>query len=240
MPYRARSTRRLVKKTRRNLLTTIIICTIILYATIVWILPNLIEGLGIITGFFKPSGKITQSVSENTNLAPPVLNIPYEATNSAQIDIVGYSTSGAKVEIYVDDELKTTATVSEDGSFKATDIDLNLGTNNIYGKTLDLEEKSSLPSKTIKLIYDGDKPSLDISEPTDGTTTKDKKIKVSGKTEPGVQVTISDNQVIVNSDGNFSSELSLNDGENTLTIKATDHASNFAEIIRKVTFQLKF
>lgn len=237
MSYRARSSRRLVKKTRRNILTTIIICTIILYVTIAWILPNLIGALGIITGFFKPSGKATQSALGNTNLAPPVLNIPYEATNSAQIDISGYSTSGSKVEIYIDDELKTTATVSEDGTFTARNIDLNLGTNNIYGKTLDLEEKSSLSSKTIKLIYDADKPSLDISEPTDGATTKDRKIKVSGNTEPGVQITINGNQIIINSDGNFSNELSLNDGENTLSIKATDNASNFTEVTRKVTYQ---
>lgn len=237
MSYRARSTRKLVKKTRRNFLTTIIICTILLYVTIAWILPNLIGGLGIITGFFKPSGKATQSASGNTNLAPPVLNIPYEATNSAQVDISGYSTSGSKVEIYIDDEMKATVDVSEDGSFKATSIGLNLGTNNIYGKTLDLEGKNSLPSKTIRLIYDDDKPSLDISEPTDGTTTKDRKIKVSGKTEPGVQVTINGNQIIINSDGNFSNELSLNDGENTLSIKATDNASNFTEVTRKVIYQ---
>lgn len=217
-------------------MTTIIICALLIYATLNWILPNLIGGIGFINGFLKPSQK-EKPVSEDVSLAPPVLNIPYEATNTAQIDIKGYASANSKVRIYLDDDQKSEVSVSDDGSFEAKDIDLSLGTNNIYGKTIDDKEKTSLPSKTIRLIFDNEKPPLVVSEPNDGQTVKDKKIKISGKTDSGAQVFINITQVIVSSDGSFSSDFELNDRDNEITIKAVDKASNFNEVTRKITYQ---
>ena len=61
-------------------------------------------------------------------------------------------------------------------------------------------------------------------------------MKISGKTEVGAKIIINGNQVIVNSEGNFSSDNILNDGENIFNIKAVDSASNYAEISRVVNF----
>lgn len=236
MAYRTRSARRTARKSKYNIFAVIIISFLLLYATITWILPIFVNSLGFATGVFKKEQKVTQ-VSDNSTLAPPVLNIPFEATNSAQIDIKGYATPGSKVKIYVDDELKDTVGVQPDGSFVAKSIELNLGTNNIYGKTIDEKDQESLASKTIKLVYDSEKPPLEISEPEDGKVVQgERRLKVSGKTKPGAQVTVNGTQLIVNSDGNFSSTYNLNDGGNSLTIKASDRASNFTEVTRKVTF----
>lgn len=226
----------MARKTKRNLVATIIIIVLLLYATLNWFLPGLISGIGFVKGFLKPSTK-QEVVGENPSLAPPVFNIPYEATNSAKIDIKGFAT-GSKVKLYLDDQLKDTVETREDGSFIFKDIELSLGTNNIYGKTVDEKDQMSLASKTIKLIYDNEKPKLSISEPEDGKVIKgDKKVKISGQTDPGAEVYINGNRVIINSDGNFSSDQPLNDGDNNFTIRAADQASNFTEVSRKVIFQ---
>ena len=241
MAYRYRSRRavkRFARKSRRNFIITLIIVILLAYFTLTWILPAFINSLGFIKNIVQPSEKKSVQTSQDSVLAPPVLSIPYEATNSAQIDIKGFGTPDSKVKLYIDDESTQTVDVPSDGSFTFEKVDLNLGTNNIYGKTLDEKENESLPSKTIKLIFDNEKPPSTISEPEDGKNIQggDKKVKVSGKTEVGVKIFINDNQVIVDKDGNFSSEQLLNDGENTVTVKAVDSASNTNEIQRVVTY----
>lgn len=236
MAYRSRSAKRLVKKSRRNLIITFILIFGLLYATITWILPSFINILGAVNNTLKPS-KGSNSEGVSITLAPPTLNIPFEATNTAEIDIKGYANPGAKVKIFVDDSEVKTVEVLEDGSFTASGINLSLGTNNIYGKTINEEEKESLPSKTFKIIFDNEKPSLSVSEPEDNKQVQgERKLKISGKTEVGAQVFINGNQLIVDQDGNFSTEVQLSDGENIFNIKAQDSASNFEETSRKVIF----
>ena len=238
MAYRSRSARLLAKKSRRNFFSTIIISTLLLYATFFWILPNLINGLDSIKGLLSPNKKSSQDISENPTLAPPVLNIPYEATNSSTIDIPGFTSNNSKVKIFIDDSLESEVQAGEDGSFTAKNVNLNLGTNNIYGKSVDERNQESLPSKTIRLVFDNEKPPLEVTEPEDGKTySGERKIKVAGKTEAGARVLINDTQAIVSSDGSFSSIVSLNDGENIILVKSIDKASNISEVEKKVSFQ---
>lgn len=241
MAYRYQSRRavkRLARKSQKNFIITLVITGILIYATFTWVLPAFIGSIGFIKNITSPQTKSVTQPSENVSLAPPVLNIPYEATNTAQIDLSGFGTPGSKVKLYLDDDLKQTIDVSSDGSFTFKDIALSLGTNNIYGKTIDDNGKESLPSKTIRLLYDNEKPSLTISEPEDNKTVQgsDKKIKVSGKTDPGVQIFVNGTQVIVDQNGNFSQDLALNDGDNIFSIKAVDIASNTTELQRKVIY----
>lgn len=234
MAYRTRSARRYVRKSKRNFIATLIICALLLYATLFWILPNFINGLGFVNNIFKTPTK-NEVVTEAT-LAPPVLNIPYEATNTAEINIKGFATAHSKVKIFVDDALRQEVEPSENGSFVVENIKLSIGTNNIYGQTVDEKNQESLPSKTIRLIYDNEKPPLIISEPEEGEIVEgERKVRVEGITEAGVSVFINGNQIIIGSDGNFSVDQSINEGENILTIKVLDKAANFTEIIRGVT-----
>jgi hypothetical protein len=233
--YTPRSLRNKEKKTKKALYRNIVLGVLILYATFAWILPNLVGGLS----FLHRSPKSSNSpVSENTTLAPPVLNIPYEATNTATIRISGYASPNSKVQIYLDDDPKTTAQTNSDGNFRSDDIALVLGTNNIYGKTVDDKNSSSLPSKTIQLTYSNDKPTLDISSPSDNTQVKggDKKVNVSGTTEASDNVSVNGITVIVSSDGHFSYDAPLNDGDNTLTITSTNSVGNSTQVQRKVTY----
>lgn len=208
------------------------------YSTLNWILPNFINSIGFVKNIINPSQKnIIQSV-DTVTLAPPVLNIPYEATNTAQIDIKGYGTPLSRVKLYLDDNPQQTVDVSADGSFIMENVSLNIGTNNIYGKTSGENNQESLPSKTIKLYYIHDKPRLVINEPEDDKKIQggDKKVRVSGKTDPGVKIFVNDSQTIIDKDGNFSLDQPLNEGDNTIFIKAVDMATNITEIQREITY----
>lgn len=240
MGYRYRSARyskRLARKSRRNFLITLIIIIALIYTTITWILPNFVSGIGFVKNIIKPAQKAPLQSSDTSPLAPPVLNIPFEATNSAQINIKGFGTPNSQVKLYLDDDLKQTIDTESDGSFNFEDVSLFLGTNNIYGKTVD-QGKESLPSKTIRLVYINEKPNLAISEPEDNKKIQggDKKVKVSGKTNPGVKVFVNGTQAIIDFEGNFKFDVTLNEGDNTISVKAVDVASNTTEIQRRVIY----
>lgn len=234
MSYRLN--RKYVKRSKTRFFTTIIIIIVLLYLTITWFLPNFITGLGLISGEFKPKKDQVKSPTEQAIIAPPTLSIPFEATNSSEIEIKGYSSSGSKVKIFLDDNEQETVQAISDGSFSSR-LKLTFGTNNIYAQSID-ENNESLPSKIVKVVFDRDRPSLQIFEPEDNKIiTGEKKVKVSGKTEVDINVLINDNRIILDNEGKFNTEILLNDGENIITIKAQDKATNTTEVIRKVTFQ---
>ena len=235
--YQYRSAKRYKTKSKRNFIATIIIIFILLYVAFFWILPSLIGGLGSIRNSISPSQK--KLTLDPITLAPPVFNIPFEATNTAQIDITGYGIPNSKVEFFLDDAKKDTTEASEDGSFGFKNISLSLGTNNIYGKSVDEKGIESLASKTLIVLFDNEKPDLSIDEPEDNKEINggDKKIKISGKTEVEAKVFINNNQLILSGDGHFSTTLELADGDNNFDIKAVDKANNSNEVSRKVIFQ---
>lgn len=236
--YKPRSVRRLEKKGKQKIIFTVIGTIILIYFLITWGLPALIGGLSVLNKTSDTKQK-QGTIQEDITLAPPVLNIPFEATNTATIKITGYTTPNAKVEIYVDGDIETTAESDSSGNFQTDPISLLLGTNEITGKTIDEKNKRSLPSKTIKVTYNNEKPKLEIHEPEDGKKIQggDKKVKISGLTDPQNLVSINGSTVILNAEGRFFTELSINEGENTLVIVAANSVGNKTQIERKVTYQ---
>lgn len=233
--FKPRSIRKQEDKTKRNIILSSIIGIVLILVAIFWIIPALIGSLSIFNQF-KNTPK-ERPVTEDVTLAPPVLNIPYDATSSAAINISGYAVPNSKVEIYVDGDLKTTTSTGSDGSFLTPQIALTLGTNNITGKTIDENNKESLSSKNIKVVYTNEKPTLEISEPQDNQTFQgERRIKISGKTEPDNKVSVNDSTIIVNNDGTFNTLVSLNDGENTIAIVASNLVGNSTRVERKVNF----
>ncbi|MDD2823057.1 MAG: hypothetical protein PHQ59_03140 [Candidatus Daviesbacteria bacterium] len=232
--------RRLERKSKKRFYLTLIICAVLLYILVAWFIPNFIGSLSLLNRFKEPV-KSQESITENASLAPPVLNIPYEATSSAQILVKGYSLSNTKVEIYLDGELKSSIDTSGDGSFVSEPIDLSLGTNKISGITIDSNGNKSLSSKPILIVYSNEKPILEIQSPTDNQEINggDKKVTVTGKTnsDKDISITINGTRTIVDSDGKFSRTIDINEGENNITIIATDIAGNSIQVTRKVTYK---
>jgi hypothetical protein len=234
----ARATRKLAKKSRRNFFISLALIVFLFYAAFTWILPSLINGARLVKGLHPTPKPSVDNSPQNSSLAPPILSIPYEATNTAQIDIKGYATPHSKVSLYLDDAKIDTVDVSGDGSFGFSNLSLNLGINNIYGKSIDEQNQQSLPSKTFRITYANEKPALDINTPEDNKKIQggDKKVTISGKTTPGDEVFINGSQVIVDKDGNFNSQQDINEGDNNFDIKAVDNATNTTDVQRKVTY----
>lgn len=232
--------KRIERKSKKNFLLTLIICGFLIFILFTWFIPTFINSLSFLNRF-KETTKTSRSVSENAFLAPPVLNIPYEATNTASIIVHGYTAPETSVEIYLNDELVSTTKSSSDGSFLSDQVDLDLGRNSISGKTIDAQGNKSYGSKPIIISYSNEKPKLEISNPQDNSETKggDKKVAVSGKTNDDQEITvlINGNRAIVSSDGSFTQVIDINEGENNISITATDKAGNATEIKRKATYQ---
>lgn len=235
--YKPRSIRIQERRSQSKFIFTGIVALVLLFVGLYWGMPIFISNLTFIT--HKSNSTSTSSPMEDATLAPPVLNIPFESTNSATISISGYATADSKVEIYVDDIFQKETTTLSDGSFQITDLTLNLGSNSIYGKTKSAENKVSLPSKTIKVTYNNDKPKLELSEPEDNKviTGGDKKVHFSGNIDPNDNLTINDSVVIVDKEGHFSEDKDLNDGDNIFNITATNNFGNSNSLQRKVTYQ---
>lgn len=230
--------KKLERKERKKFFLTIFLGGVFVYALFTWFLPALIGSLSFLNQY-KPLPKKEAPISESIVLAPPVLNIPFEATNTASISIKGYANPSSKVDIYIDEEYKTTAETSEDGSFTSEQINLNFGTNSIYGQTKDEKGNKSLTSKPIVIVYDNEKPTLELTEPNDNeVVTGNKRVNVSGKTDSGNNwVSVNGARLIINSEGNFSHIVDLQDGENEIVVIAKDLAGNTTQITRRVIYQ---
>ncbi len=232
--YKPRSIRKYEGKAKRNFFLSIILVIFLVYVFLSWGLPALIGGLSFLNKF-KPAPK--QAEQLGSAIAPPVLNIPFESTNSATIKISGYSTPNAKVQIFVDDQLQNTTDVLDDGSFQTDGIRLSLGQNNIYGVSVQDTDKKSLPSKTITLTYSNEKPKLNVDSPADGAQIKsERNLTVSGSTESPNSVSVNGQSLIVKQDGSFSTQIQLQDGDNTITVVAANPVGNTTQIQRKVNF----
>lgn len=86
-------------------------------------------------------------------------------------------------------------------------------------------EKDQELSDRLEGREDDDGPSLEIDAPKDGFETKEDSIEVKGTTDVSATVTINDEEV-ENDNGNFKEKIDLKEGDNKITIVATDPSDN--------------
>lgn len=157
--------------------------------------------------------------------APNIDSIP-EATPSAQIDVSGSTDyEEGRIFLYVNDREVDSVNINKTRKFTFRNVNLKNGENTIKAY-YSLDSKQSDFSQEQTVIRSSEKPSLDIFSPSDGTTFKkaDKRINVSGKTDPDNTVTVNSFRAVVDSKGEFSYFLELNEGDNKITIQATNQA----------------
>lgn len=190
-------------------------------------------GIPLLIGFSKMTEKDTTPQVETEQSSeldfdePPKLSAPFEATNSAQVKLTGYSKADYEIVLYRNgSEIKTT-TVKDNGRFTFNNVTLEEGGNILKAKAV-YKKKESDYSDSIIITYSKDKPTIEISFPQEGQTIKRNAspITVKGQTAEGNTVTINGSRAVVQGDGIFSYELPLTDGDNTFTAEATDEAGN--------------
>lgn len=204
----------------------------------------LLFGTQLLIGFSLILERFTNPKDETSNkkdisyIAPPLLNPMPSATNSASVNISGFSLSDRTVKLYVNGELIDETDVDDKKSFLFQDIALEEGENEIKAKSVSKEDKESEYSDPIKISYISKAPTLDVEAPADGQTfQKDQdKLQVTGRTDPGIKITVNDFWAMVNDEGRFSYTVRLQDGENRIKIIATDNAGNKTEKELKVTY----
>lgn len=80
-------------------------------------------------------------------------------------------------------------------------------------------------------------PNLTIDSPPDNLVTNQSSIKVSGKTEPEVQITINGQPVLADLNGNFSKTVDLQEGVNTIKIAVSKEKSQTRIITRQILYK---
>ncbi len=80
--------------------------------------------------------------------------------------------------------------------------------------------------------------SLNIASPLNGSTTTSSSVDVSGKTTANADVFVNDQETTADVNGNFKITLTLDEGENTITVSANDSDGNYIEKDITVTYEL--
>lgn len=78
---------------------------------------------------------------------------------------------------------------------------------------------------------------LIVNAPTDGQTVTTSNITVSGKTVPNAEVSLNEKDLRADAAGNFSTSVTLDEGENVISISTYDQDGNYADKDITVTLQ---
>jgi glucodextranase-like protein len=177
------------------------------------------------------------SIGDKIPPLTPKIVLSYEATNTAEIDIRGYTEASASVKLSINLE-DTEVKAKEDGSFVFEKIGLMEGENFFSIVAIDKAGNESIATNQMAITYDYEAPSLDVSQPSDGDKYYDdeREILVAGTTDADAKVRINGNVVVVGPEGNFVKRMKLSNGDNEIVTVATDKAGNVSE--KKVVVKL--
>lgn len=186
------------------------------------------------------SAQIAQE--DKTPPAPPSFEVPPpEYTQDKMITIKGRAEASSAVTIYKNGEKNKEFVV--DGSSKfSVEISIDPGENVIDATATDVSGNVSGLSTRYRVVYGKEPPKLTITKPLDGENFygDTKTIAVEGNItkDSGIDIRVSVNGrlAIVDSNGNFSVQIPLSEGENSLIIVAADQAGNKTEKTLTVSY----
>lgn len=202
------------KRTKRQTVFFLLLSLVLLFLLFVYGLPALLNLTGFISNYRKSSSIVAKKEIPPTT---PRLSEDLAATSSAKVKISGVADPKMTVELWQNGVSQGTMVAKDDGTFNFN-VNLNSGDNSFTVQAVsDSGEKSSL-SAEYKISFLKNPPKLEVFAAADGT--------IAGKTDPGATVSVNDRLVVVDSIGKFSYQLNLKDGENKITVVATDPAGN--------------
>jgi bacillopeptidase F len=232
-----RTSSRLVRTERQRLLrqtfsVTIIAILILLFFVFV-ALPGFIR---IVNRFLDQP--VWQQVNELPP-QPPLLSAPPNATNSAQLKLVGFGEPEATLIVVLNAQRVAEEEIPEEGEFEIN-IELDEGENMLSAYLISKSGVESNLSREYLVLLDTEPPMLEIESPEpeqrfEGRNRQD--ITIKGLTDEQTRVYINDRLVMPGETGEFSTAYRLNEGENTLQIKAEDRAGNVTEVELVVYYQ---
>jgi hypothetical protein len=199
--------------------------TIMLFLAVVMFGLPLLVKFSVLLGDIKNRGKVEKEVVMPP--LPPRLVIPYEATNSAMITIVGLAEPKITVELLKNDVSIGKKEVSDKGDFSFEGITLEEGVNSFSTIAMTDKGGSSEASKSETVIFDNQSPEIQMINPLEDTLKVDyTDFDVIGKTEKGASVTINGRVAPVDNDGQFKLKTQLVAGKNEIEVRTVDTAGN--------------
>jgi RHS repeat-associated protein len=166
----------------------------------------------------------------------PVVTIAAPAegfvTNTNSISVSGTVADASPVTLSVNG---VTIAVDASGNFAGA-VPLGAeGPNTITFTATDAAGNSAAPAVSVR--RDSEAPVLNVTSPTDNSITKTNTASIAGNVydASSVAVSVNGSPMIVDGTGNLSGSVTLAEGQNIITVVATDGAGNTASQVRRVT-----
>ncbi|MFZ2201892.1 MAG: hypothetical protein WAV56_00695 [Microgenomates group bacterium] len=224
-------------KRNRSGLAYFILTVLFVFFMVKWGVPLFIN---LVAGPTGTKGGLLSSSEDNVPPQTPIISALPEATNSAQIEIAGYTEPKVEISVWRNGEMAASDKSDDRGSFKV-DLRLIEGENRIQVKAKDEKENES-ESLVKTIVYDKSEITITVESPADGAEVFGKNsqnLTVSGKvSQPEATVTVNGRFARIDAEGKFSVAIRLNEGDNDLVVRAVGKAGNVAEktIGVKLTF----
>ncbi|MEK7633572.1 MAG: hypothetical protein AAB437_01895 [Patescibacteria group bacterium] len=223
------------KKLRNTIILYIVVLFLVLYFIFTFGIKLLLNSSSFIAGLFpQPSVKPLSKTEDSFN-SINIDSIP-QATNSAKFIIFGSMLNFDTLNFFINGK-KVKETETSADTFTEEIGDLEKGNNDVYILAKSKESKIEKKTITYKIFYKIEKPKLDISDPTDSSTTNNQEIKVKGSTDKEVYIRVNDLPVVVDANGSFETIVRLKEGDNQIVVSAQDIAGNTETKSLKVTYQ---
>lgn len=148
------------------------------------------------------------------------------------------------IKIKIDNGSEITSGITKTASGKGFNCSyvpttaLGDGSHTVYVNAKDHDGNAAV-QKSVQFTVDTVAPTLNVTSPTEGLKTNEDTVTVSGTTNDAtsspVKVTVNGDAVTVQENGSFSKVVTLTEGENTITVIATDSAGKQTTVVRHVT-----
>ncbi|HBU21306.1 TPA: hypothetical protein DEB02_00015 [Candidatus Beckwithbacteria bacterium] len=210
---------------------------LVLILALLWLIVKL--GLPALVKMSTFIGNLRQPEPIEQTAATPVLPPRLEAlpadTNKAQLNVAGYSQEGTTVKLYLRGLSVTETIADKEGRFVFSDVNLRVGENEIYTVAGDDKGNTSDRSNVFVVSFDQSAPQLTVETPSESDRffDNDNPITVAGQAEAEVTVKINGRIVKAGDDGSFTTQLTLEEGDNQIEVLAVDRAEN--ETVKLVT-----
>ena len=173
----------------------------------------------------------------------PAINQPATPTNDSAATITGTAEANSSIKLtHNNDNSLPAISVNSDGNW-SVDVTLVDGQNTFTAVATDEAGNQSNVSAPVVITLDDSAPSVPaINQPA--TPTNDSAATITGTAEANSSIKLTHNNdnslpaISVNSDGNWSVDVTLVDGQNTFTAVATDEAGNQSNVSAPVVITL--
>lgn len=82
-------------------------------------------------------------------------------------------------------------------------------------------------------------PELEVSQPPTDITTIQATFEIIGKTIPNAYLTVNNQEVYIDKEGNFKTEIELSEGVNIVKVEVKNRFNKTNEIIRRIIYERK-